>query len=57
MNIDDTLIQRGVRYGNYKEDVSRVSQALKESVRSGAEWKEMDDDMKDRYGLLHKLKA
>ncbi len=36
MNVDDTLIQRGVRYGNYKEDVSRVSQALKEVVRSGA---------------------
>ena len=35
MNVDDTLIQRGVRYGNYKEDVSRVSQALKDVLRSG----------------------
>ena len=52
MNVDDTLIQRGVRYGNYKEDVSRVSQALKETVRSGAEWKEMDDDMKESLDLI-----
>jgi hypothetical protein len=52
MSVDDTLIERGTRYGNYKEDVSRVSQALKEAIRSGSEWNEMDDDMKESLELI-----
>ena len=52
MNVDETLQQRGERYGNYKEDVSRVSQALKETIRTGAAWKIMDDDMKESLDLI-----
>ncbi|NBX51705.1 hypothetical protein EBT25_17660, partial [bacterium] len=52
MNVDDTLEQRGTRYGNYRKDVSRVSQALKDTLRSGAEWNAMDDDMKESLDLI-----
>ena len=52
MNVDDTLATRATRYGNYKEDVSRVSQALKDILRSGDVWKEMDDDMKESLDLI-----
>jgi hypothetical protein len=52
MNVDDTLATRATRYGNYKEDVSRVSQALKDILRSGEVWKEMDDDMKESLDLI-----
>lgn len=50
-NIDITLEQRGNRYGEYV-NVSRVSQELKATVRSGESWSMMDDDMKESIDLI-----
>jgi len=54
-NIDDTLKERGTRYGEFI-DHSEITQSLKDALHSGAKWNYLDDDMKECLEMVaHKI--
>ena len=51
MNIDQTLEERGVRYGDF-EDVATVSQNIKKAMANSANWNVLQDDQKEALEML-----
>lgn len=45
-NIDETLIQRGARYGEFEEH-ARITQAIKNAMKDSPNWNDLQDDMKE----------
>lgn len=53
--IDDTLAERGSRYGEFDEHAS-VTQAIKVAMSLGNNWLALDDDMKEALEMVaHKM--
>ena len=53
--IDQTIEQRGAQYGAFEHHAT-LAQSLKESMRAGANWNTMDDDMKEALEMVqHKI--
>jgi len=54
-SVDSTLDQRGNRYGRFVNN-GRVSQGVKSALETGANWKRLDDDMKEALFMIgHKM--
>ena len=54
-NIDNTLAERGNRYGDFV-DHAEVTQSIKVSIASGNNWHTLDDDMKECLEMVaHKI--
>ena len=55
MNIDDTLKERGTRYGEYR-DHARITQALKDVMRAEAKWAQLSAHQKETLEMVaHKI--
>ncbi len=54
-SIDETLAERGARYGEFI-DHANVTQSIKASIASGGNWDTLDDDMKECLEMVaHKI--
>lgn len=54
-NIDDTLKERGNRYGEFKEH-ARITQNIKRSMADSPNWETLSDDKKECLEMIaHKL--
>lgn len=54
-NIDETLAERGSRYGEFA-DHAEVTQSIKVAMASGNNWDTLDDDMKEAMEMVaHKF--
>lgn len=54
-NIDETLAERGERYGKF-EDQASLSQQLKRTMHSGRNWQRMSDDKREALEMVqHKI--
>lgn len=54
-SIDETLAERGSRYGDFVGHAD-VTQSIKASIVSGENWGTMDDDMKEALDMIaHKI--
>lgn len=54
-NIDDTLAERGKRYGEF-EDHAYVTQAIKRAMQDSQNWSSLDDDMVECLEMIaHKI--
>ncbi len=54
-NIDETLAERGSRYGEFA-DHADITQSLKDTMRDGASWSNMEDDQKECLEMIaHKI--
>lgn len=54
-NIDETLKERGSRYGTFYEH-GRITQAIKRALQSGKSWPSMSDDKREAVEMIaHKL--
>ena len=54
-NIDDTLAERGSRYGDF-EGHATVTQTLKEAMQAGDNWDVLPDNMKEALEMVaHKI--
>lgn len=51
MNIDKTLTERGEKYGEFM-GVARVSQGIKDVIKSGENWGEMTCDKKEALDAI-----
>lgn len=51
MSIDDTLSERGARYGDFR-DHARVAQALQQIIRLNAGWDRLDDVKKQALTVI-----
>ncbi len=55
MNIDQTLIERGARYGEFSEH-ARITQAFKRAMVDSPNWAILDDDMREALEMVaHKV--
>lgn len=55
MKIDDTLKERGARYGSFAGH-AKVSQAIKQAMATGTNWDSLSDDKKEALEMLaHKV--
>lgn len=55
MTIDDTLAERGSRYGEFGEH-ARITQSIKCAMASGRSWKTCTDSQKECLEMLaHKI--
>ena len=55
MSIDQTLAERGQRYGGFKGH-AEVTQSIKYSMRLGKNWHALDDDMIEALEMVaHKI--
>ena len=55
MNIDETLKERGARYGEFSEHAS-ITQGVKDAMSKGRNWDSLDDDMKECLEMVaHKI--
>ena len=55
MNIDETLKERGARYGEFV-DHAYVTQSLKVAMACGEKWLDLDNDMKEALEMVaHKI--
>ena len=55
MNIENTLEQRGNRYGKFCEH-ARITQNLKKAMQDSPNWMKLKDDQKEALDMLaHKL--
>ena len=53
--IDDTLAERGLRYGVYTEH-ARITQAIKVAMNTTVGWKRLNDHQKETLEMLaHKI--
>lgn len=53
--IDDTLAERGSRYGEFPEHAA-ITQAIKAAFTLGENWDELDDDMREAMEMVaHKF--
>lgn len=50
-NIDATLAERGQRYGEFPEHAS-ITQGIKDAMKTGRNWEDLDDDMKECLEML-----
>lgn len=54
-DVGATLKERGGRYGDFSE-LSRVSQGMKNIMRSSTNWDKLPDDMKESLDMnIHKI--
>lgn len=54
-NIDDTLAERGERYGKF-EDHARLSQSIKRAMYGGRQWQRLADDQREALEMVaHKV--
>lgn len=55
MNIDQTLAERGTRYGSFDEH-ARITQAIKEAMIDSPNWKTLSPSMKESLEMVaHKV--
>lgn len=55
MNIDQTLEQRGTRYGEYPEH-ARITQGIKRAMADSPNWEALSDDKKECLEMVaHKI--
>lgn len=55
MNIDETLKERGSRYGEFGEH-ARITQEIKRALQSGVSWEKMTDGQKEALEMVaHKM--
>ena len=55
MMIDETLSQRGSRYGSFKEH-ARITQAIKKAYQDSPNWEKLPVDMKEALEMnAHKV--
>ena len=55
MNIDETLKERGSRYGEFPEHAG-ITQGIKYAMAMGQNWETIDDDMKECLEMVaHKI--
>lgn len=55
MSINDTLAERGERYGDYK-DHARITQSIKVVMKSGIGWAKATDSEKEALEMIaHKI--
>lgn len=55
MNVDETLIERGTRYGKFK-DHALISQALKDVMQMTDGWARLDPDQAEALEMIqHKI--
>lgn len=53
--IDETLAERGTRYGDFKEQV-RITQNIKKAMADSPTWKALSDDKREDLDMIaHKL--
>lgn len=55
MAINDTLTERGTKYGNYLDQttiISNITDAIHESGNAGVAWLEMKPDQKDALNMI-----
>lgn len=53
--IDETLQQRGQRYGDFKGHAD-ITQGIKAVMQDGAQWKNLSDDKKEALEMIaHKI--
>lgn len=53
--IDQTLAERGQQYGDF-DDHAELTQGLKDTMRNGRSWDNMDDDQKEALEMVaHKI--
>jgi len=54
-NIEDTLLERGNRYGSFKEH-ARITQNIKKAMSDSPNWEELSDDKREALDMVaHKL--
>lgn len=54
-NIDDTLAERGERYGKF-EDHASLSQSIKRAMYGGRQWQRLADDQREALEMVaHKV--
>lgn len=51
MNIDDTLKERGARYGQFDEH-ARIAQNIKQALKDSPNWDQLADDQKECLEML-----
>lgn len=55
MSIDDTLDERGTRYGEFPEH-AMITQAIKRAMADSTNWRSLDDDKKEALEMIaHKI--
>ena len=55
MNIEETLKQRGSRYGDF-EDHARITYGIKSIMQTGRSWHDMSTDKKEALDMIaHKI--
>lgn len=55
MSIEQTLAERGERYGDFKGH-AEITQSLKFCMRMGKQWTNLDDDMQEALEMVaHKI--
>lgn len=55
MNIEDTLAERGSRYGDFKSHAA-ITQNLKRVMQSTPNWAQLSDDKKEALDMIaHKI--
>lgn len=53
--IDETLAERGNRYGEFAEH-ARITQNIKKAMQDSPNWKSLPDDMKEALEMIaHKM--
>lgn len=55
MSIEETLKERGDRYGEFKDN-SKVMQSIKRAMRNSIKWDSLSDDKKEALEMIaHKI--
>jgi hypothetical protein len=55
MNIDETLKERGARYGSF-DDHARITQEIKRAMKDSKNWDHLDDGMTEALEMIaHKI--
>jgi len=55
MDIDETLAERGSRYGDFAEH-ARITQAIKAAMKDSPNWARLPDDMREALEMnAHKI--
>lgn len=51
MDIEETLKERGSRYGDFIDN-ARIAQGIKDIMRTGGQWNNLDADMKEGLDII-----
>lgn len=51
MNVDETLIERGTRYGSYAEN-AKISQTIKAAMMETPNWDALAPDMRESLQMI-----